>query len=150
MKKKLSFLLLTTIALLSFHNTSFAQDPAIEGVCYATLGSMGPNAGSLITIDLATGTGTIVGPSGLAAVPSLAINSAGEMFATEVAEFANLYRIDATTGAATLIGNTGLFFPDALAFDANDVLYVIDSNNNVHILDPTTGAATLLGWCDTC
>ena len=118
---------------------------ADTGVCYATLGAMGPNAGSLITIDLATGAGTIVGPSGLTAVPSLAIKSTGEMFATDFPSPGSLYRIDAATGATTLIGSTGLFSPHALAFDGNDVLYAIDSNNDLYIVDELTGATTLVG-----
>ncbi|MCH8032453.1 MAG: T9SS type A sorting domain-containing protein [Bacteroidetes bacterium] len=141
MKKKLLFLLLTAIAFLSFVNTSFAQ---AGGVCYATLGTNDPAGGSLIMIDIATGVGTIVGPSGLPAIPSLAINSAGQLFATNIADPANLYSIDPATGMGTLIGSTGLFFPDALAFDANDVLYVMDSNNDLYTLNPATGAATLV------
>ncbi len=141
MKKKLLFLLLTAIAFLSFVNTSFAQT---GGVCYATLGTNDPAGGSLIMIDIATGVGTIIGPSGLPAIPSLAINSAGQLFATNIADPANLYSIDPATGMATLIGSTGLFFPDALAFDANDVLYVMASTNELYTLDTATGAATLV------
>ena len=51
MKKKLLFLLLTVIAFLSVHSTSFAQ---AGGVCYATLGTNDPAGGSLIMIDIAT------------------------------------------------------------------------------------------------
>jgi len=141
MKKKLLFPLLTAIALLSFANASFAQT---GGVCYATLGTNDPMAGSLIMIDVATGTGTIVGPIGFGPIPSLAINSAGELFCTDIANPASLYSIDPVTGMGTLIGSTGLFFPDALAFDANDVLYVMDSANDLHTLDPATGTATLV------
>jgi len=125
--------------------------PADTGVCYATTGHNDPtNPGSLITIDPITGNGTLVGSTGITgdfgpAVPALGIKSTGEMFATNVTTSADLYRIDALTGAGTFVANTGLFYPDALAFDGNDVLYAVDSNNDLYTIDDVTGATTLIG-----
>jgi hypothetical protein len=125
--------------------------PADTGVCYATTGHNEPtNPGSLITIDPITGNGTLIGSTGItgdfgAAVPGLAIKSTGEIFATNASDPADLFRIDALTGTGTLVGSTGLYYPDALAFDGNDILYAIDSNNDLYTVDDATGAATLIG-----
>jgi hypothetical protein len=131
--------------------TPTSPAPADTGVCYATLGNNDPNAGSLITIDVATGAGTLIGPTGIIGdlgfpgVPSLAIKSTGEMFATDIGNSSGLWRVDAATGAGTFVALTGLFAVDAIAFDGNDVLYAMDSNNNLYIVDETTGATTLVG-----
>jgi hypothetical protein len=68
----------------------FAQVPADSGGCYATLGNNDPNAGSLITIDLNSGAGTLIGSTGIMGdlgvpgVPALAIKSSGEIYVTDI------------------------------------------------------------------
>ncbi len=115
------------------------------GVCYATTGTKGDNPGSLLRIDAATGAGALIGATGLPGVSGLAIKSTGEIFVTDVADPGGLYRLDAATAAATLVASTGLFFPDAIAFDQNDLLYIVDSNNDLHTIDEVTGATNLVG-----
>jgi hypothetical protein len=130
-----------------------ARVPALAtpGVCYATLGSTGPNGGSLITIDLVTGAGTLIGPTGIAGalndvgVPALAIKTTGEMYALDIGPSANLYQLDAVTGSATLVATTGLSSPPAAAFDGNNLLYVVDSGGSLFTVDDVTGVATLVG-----
>jgi hypothetical protein len=119
----------------------FFPNPATPGVCYATLGNNDPNAGSLITIDAATGAGTLIGATGIIGdmgvpgVPALAIKSTGEMYATDIGNSSNLWRIDAASGEAISVANTGLFAVDAIAFDGNDVLWAIASDDNLYIVD---------------
>jgi hypothetical protein len=123
-----------------------AQQPAEPGTCYATTGHQGNNPGSLLTIDRATGSGTLIGPTGLASAPALAIKTNGEMYCTDADGTGNLYRIDAATGATTVAVNMGLAFTDALAFDPNDVLYAVESvGSRLYTVDPGTGAATFIG-----
>ncbi len=150
MKNVLLFLLLTVIVFFFLHTTLYAQIAVADtGVIYATLGNNDPNAGSLIKIDMATGAGTMIGPTGIVGaggpgVPCLAIKTTGEMYATNIDGYCNLYQIDAVTGAATLIGNTGLLATDAMAFDGNNTLYTVDSYDSLFTVDETTGAATFV------
>ncbi|MFQ5651813.1 MAG: FlgD immunoglobulin-like domain containing protein [bacterium] len=116
---------------------------AVPGKCYASTGFA--DGGNLLTIDPATGAGTLIGPTGVPAMSGLAINSRGEIFGTDPFLSAGLYRVDANTGAATILNNIGLFGVDAIAFDENDVLYAIDSFNSLHTVDPATGATSFMG-----
>ena len=128
------------------------SDPLAQfGVCYGSTGSSEPtNPGALITIDPLTGAGTLIGPTGIVgdngpSVPALAVKSTGEMYALSAESNSHLYAINATTGAGAFVVSTGLSLPDALAFDANDVLYAVANNNNLYTVDETTGATTLIG-----
>jgi hypothetical protein len=124
---------------------------ATLGTCYATLGNSGANAGALIQINLATGAGTVIGPTGIVGqfgdlgVPALAIRSTGEMYAMDIGVSAKLYRLDAKTGTATLVGATGLTSPPAMVFDGHDALNAIDAAGKLYTLNAGTGAATLVG-----
>jgi hypothetical protein len=128
-----------------------AQDPALPGVCYATLGNNASSPGALITIDAGTGAGTLVGPTGImgqfgdAGVPALAVKTTGEMYATDIGSASRLYRIDATTGAATLVATTSLDSPPAIAFNGFDILWAVDSAGNLYVVNDSTGATTLVG-----
>jgi len=128
-----------------------AQDPALPGVCYATLGNNASSPGALITIDTGTGAGTLVGPTGIVGefgddgVPALAVKTTGEMYATDISSSSRLYRIDATTGAATLVATTPLNSPPAIAFNGFDILWAVDSVGNLYVVIDSTGASTLVG-----
>jgi sugar lactone lactonase YvrE len=121
------------------------------GVCYGSIGHNDPTyAGYLITVDPATGVGTPIGLTGIVgdfgdAVPEIAINSLGEIYAPNASSSSDLYLIDASTGAATMVSSPGLFYPDAWCFDNNDVLYAGDTNQDLYTVDPATGATTLVG-----
>lgn len=126
-------------------------DPALAGVCYATLGNNAANPGALVTVDLTTGAGTLVGATGIVGllgdtgVPALAIRSNGEMYATDIGPTSRLYRLDATTGAATLVATTALASIPAIAFDGADVLWAVDNLGKLYFVDTATGASTLVG-----
>lgn len=115
------------------------------GVFYASTGKRGSVPGSLLTINPATGYGTIVGATGLDGVPGLAINSRGEIFGTERVS-GDLYRIDAATGKAIFVAETGLGFLDAIAFDSNNVLYGVNSNFNLYTIDTRSGETQFIGY----
>ncbi len=121
----------------------FQLNRATLGACYASTGLT--DGGRILTIEPATGAGTLVGATGLTAAPGLAINSQGEIFATDATDNTGLYRIDATTGIALFVANTGLLFVDAIAFGSNDLLYGINSNNDLYIIDAATGETSLIG-----
>jgi len=130
---------------------SAQPDPAVPGVCYATLGNNASNPGALITVDVGTGVGSLVGPTGIsgefgdAGVPSLAVKTTGEMYAADIGSASRLYRIDATTGAATLVASTSLNSPPAIAFNGFDILFAVDTVGNLYVVNDSTGASSLVG-----
>lgn len=138
-------LILAGLSILSPAAT--AQTTATPGVCYASTGNA--DGGRLLTIDLSTGAGTLIGPAvGLGARPALAINSSGEIFVMDEGNFGTLHRIDATTGAQTFVGTESVFggFTLGMAFDENDVLYGGSWNfGSFYTIDTATGAQTLIG-----
>jgi hypothetical protein len=100
--------------------------------------------GRILTIDPATGAGTLIGSTELSQIPGLAINSAGEIFATSHFPASDLYRIDAMTGAEVLIGSTGEWSIAAIAFDGDDVLYAL-SSANFGTINTSTGEFAAIG-----
>jgi len=148
-------LMLALLVLATFpaavYDAVAQPDPALAGVCYATLGNNGSSPGALITIDRTTGAGAVVGPTGISGalgdtgVPALAIKRSGEIFAMDIGAASSLYRIDATTGTATLIAATSLNSPPAIAFDGDDVLWAVDTSGNLYAMNDVTGEAFLEG-----
>jgi hypothetical protein len=120
--------------------------PATMGVIYATSGAA--DGGNLYTIDPLTGAATLVGPTGVAGMPGLAINSTGEIWGTARVS-GDLYRVDAATGQAYFQTITpGLDFIDCIAFSAADVLYGIGFDPpgfQLRIINTNNGTNTPLG-----
>jgi hypothetical protein len=116
--------------------------------------------GNLIAIDPSTGAGTVIGPTGVQAVPSLAIDpKTGVMYAGGGAGVPNLYRVNPMTGTATLVGSTGLGFAaiGALDFFRADLFAAVNlagdggtGADHLALIDETTGAATVIGPFGTC
>ncbi len=101
-------------------------------------------AGSLYTIDPATGAATLVG-SGNRFLDGLAINSAGQAFAIDGAFSGALYSLDLTTGASTLIGSLGVSVRAQFGLTfADGTLYGLSSNGQLYSFNTATGAATFL------
>ena len=139
--------LLATALQLVIVASAHGQTPATPGVMYASTGFK--DGGRLLTIDLSTGAGTLVGSTGLGAAPDIAINSNCELFSLDApSSNHNLFRLDAASGASLFVGNigAGLRGLEALAFDANDVLYGTNQFPAVLVrIDAVTGAPTVLG-----
>lgn len=140
--------------LLAISTTALANDgasapaKASAGTCYASTGGRGPDAGSLLTIDLETGEGTVVGATGKDAVPGLAINSTGSIYGTTVDKQGNaseLILIDADDGSAVTLGSTGITTIEGIAFDANDVLFGVANDGDLYTIDTTNAQVTLVG-----
>lgn len=125
-----------------------APAKASAGTCYASTGKRGPAAGSLLTIDLETGEGTVVGATGKDGVPGLAINSTGSIYGTTVDKQGNpseLILIDAADGSAVTLGSTGITTIEGIAFDANDGLFGVANDGDLYTIDTTTAQVTLVG-----
>ncbi len=118
-----------------------AYDP-VTGTLFAT------SFDSLLSIDPATGQGTIIGSfgAGITGSESLAADANGNLF-TVALSTDRLYRLDKTTGAATDIGATrgGI---TAMTFAADGTLYAASAGlrgattNALLTIDVSTGAAT--------
>ena len=105
----------------------------------------------LVTIDLRTGAGTEVGPTGAnGSISDISFRADGVLFAYDANSNTsghNLLRLDTTTGAATTVGATGLSFDggNSLAFDRAGVLWHSDVNGpDLHTVDTSTGTATFV------
>lgn len=119
---------------------------ASMGTFYGSTGTAG--GGTIITIDPATGSGTLVGTTGLGAVQGLAINTLGHVYGTTLSATtgaSTLYRLDAVTAAPTPVGPTGAAFLEGIAFDESDVLYGVTFGGTLVTLSTGTGAATAVG-----
>lgn len=108
-------------------------------------------AGRLFTVDAATGAATIVGPTGLTGVQSLAFDPAsGELFVIDTTAD-RLYRVDRATGATSGVGQLlAATFVDGMAHCLDDLtMYAVDRRPfdvyQLTSVDLTTGAATAIG-----
>ena len=104
---------------------------------------------ALYTVDPATGTATLVGPYGNAA---LVMHGLEYVAATDtlygVSSHDNgLYVIDKATGAATLVGTSGLSSFTNLGWDSlAGIMYATNSGaDSFYTINLSTGAATLVG-----
>lgn len=104
----------------------------------------------LITIDLATGAGTLVGVQGwgmepIAVVTNITVNSSGQIYGwTEEGD--DLVRINKGTGIATVVGVSGLStWANGLAFTSNNTLKMINGDGRYYYINTSSGAATYLG-----
>ena len=145
----------TAIGAIGFERCS-GMDVSAAGVVYATCErSDGSNTPVLITINVTTGAGTEVGPTGISGSTSdISFRpSDGVLFAYDANNNPDhsLYTINTATGAATLVGDTGLMFAggNAMSFNLAGVLFHSQFSGgpspDLNTLDPATGAPTLLG-----
>lgn len=125
----------------------------VNNTMYAT--STSGTAGTLYTVNLATGALTVIGATtGMPAPIWLEIDNAGNAFAADVTTD-KLYSVNLTTGAATEIGALGIdisYAQDADFNTATNTLYMsaflLSEESNVYTVNTTTGAATLVGSTD--
>jgi hypothetical protein len=126
-----------------------------------TLFGTDASGGNLITIDPATGAGTLVGNTGAGVVPALAVDPiTGTMYAATGAGFPALFTVDPATGVATLVGDTGLGFAGvgALDFSSDGTLFAAvniagnggTGSDHLATIDTATGVATVIGPFGTC
>ena len=104
---------------------------------------------SLYTLDLLTGTATLVGAYGDAAVVMHGLEyvpSTNTLYGAS-SHNGGLYVINQATGAATLVGTSGLTSFTNLGWNsATSVMYATNSgSDSFYTIDLATGAATLVG-----
>lgn len=130
--------------------TGLANDPT-SGQLYAASCDITQTA--IYTIDVGTGTATLVGTTFDApCLIGIAMNAAGEMYGHDIVTD-SLYRVDKTNGSVTMVGSLGYDanFSQGMDFDEETgILYLAAYNNGtgsgeLRIADTTTGNTTLVG-----
>lgn len=125
----------------------------------STIWGIQANTDDLVTINSATGVGTVgptitgTGLSASAAIYSLAWDPVtgilyGNTSVGNGATADTLYSINTTTGAATMLGRIGINDVYALGFSQNGTLYGVenaDDNGGLLNINLTTGVGTLVG-----
>lgn len=139
----------TVLATVMIVSTGFVTP--FSGTLFGT----DANAGNLITVDLMTGAGTVIGNLGFPA-PSLATDpTTGVMYAGQGAGTPFLYTVDPATGAATLVGDTLLGFAaiGGMDFRADGTLFAAanivgdggSGSETLVTIDPGTAVGTIVG-----
>ena len=130
--------------------SGMALDPT-SGVVYA--GSTNVTTSSLFTIDVTTGTATLVGPiTNCPGLIGLAIDGNGDLWGYDIVGDV-LLSIDKTTGAGTIVGSIGFDanFGQGMGWHpATDTLYMAAFNGGtfqaeLRSVDRATGNTTLVG-----
>lgn len=138
--------IVTTVGPIGFAVTGLAVHP-ITGILYGTTGRNSPTSpGFLITIDTATGAGTVVGDltAGTEAAADITFAADGTLYGWLEPGLDDLATIDLTTGAATVVGDAGLStFGSALAGNGNPLILAGSGDDGcLHEIDTGTGAAS--------
>jgi len=128
--------------------TSMAYNPS-TGTLYAGTGGAELNNGSIYTINLSTGKATLLGSTGLYAIPGLALRvSDGQLFTSLYNDF---YRIDPADVTSPILLNNDVSYSSGagMTYDLSGTLYIANGDGDVTItlytLTDTTGAETSLG-----
>jgi hypothetical protein len=96
--------------------------------------------GQIGTVDVATGTSTVIGLSGVI-LTDIAFTSTGAMFGID---FTTLYSINQGTGLATAVGGLGVGGMNALVGNGAGLLAASNLNGNLYSVNTATGIATTL------
>jgi hypothetical protein len=147
---------LTTLGPIGFGITGLAWDP-LTNTLYGATGRNPSQAlppglpPSLVTIDIETGAGTLVGPFGVwsgstvQAMADLTVDAGGNLYGWAEPTYDDLYRIDKATGAASKVGESGLITTrSGLAMSASGALFWGGQSSlglGLIPIDPSTGAA---------
>ena len=136
--KKSSLVLIVALFLEVVHTT-----PAMAEFFGVNMGSS-----NLYRIDINTRVDTLIGPTGLANLIGLAVDTDGTIYTINESSNAQLWKLNPTTGAATLVGSTGLQIQEGdMTIDPRTgTLYVaIGSPDRIYTVDKGTGNADLFG-----
>lgn len=95
----------------------------------------------LATVDVATGTTSFVGNTGVT-LSDIAFSPTGDLYGIS---FSSLYKVNSSTGATTLVGGLGAIAgtANALVFGSDGTLYMAGSS--LYTVNTLTGAASAIG-----
>lgn len=138
----------TTIGPIGFAVTGLAFDPT-SGVLYGTTTRRSPlDPSSLITINITTGAGTLVGSNLIGPIADIAFDAAGTLYGWTEGAGDDLVTINLGTGAAGIVGNFGAFTRGSgLSFDGSGTLWFAgeadsDVFSRLNTINPATGLST--------
>ena len=124
----------------------------LEGLAFdpvtGDLFAVDDSTNQLVTINVATGVGAVVGSLGGFAQldPGLAISAAGVIFMTaDIINGTQLYTVNKTTGAATLVGTSSVDHIDGLAWLNSELWGISPTTDSLYKINTSTGAASLVG-----
>jgi Domain of unknown function (DUF4394)/IPTL-CTERM motif len=141
--------LVSTIGSVGYAVNGMTYDPTTGTLYASTSGSDVNCPRGLITINPATGAGTVVGcGSTTGESPALLTSdSAGNLFSWLEPVSDDLITWNKTTGSySASIGNAGLSTSQhTLAFDNSNVLYLLNYDGQLYTINTATGASTLVG-----
>jgi hypothetical protein len=138
----------STVGAIGFAVTGLAFDP-ITGILYGST-ARAAGAPALITIDTATGAGTLVGLVGVAseALADIAFSPGGTLYGWLEPGNDDLATVNTATGQATVVGNAGISTAFAgLAIDSTGTVFfggLSDGSTGLLPIDPVTGAPGVL------
>ncbi len=146
--------LIRTIGPVGYLVNGLTFDP-LTGRLYGSTSYRDLNYNGLIEIDLSTGAGTPVGLNywgapAAQAIIDIDINADRQMYGwAELLDNGaqdDLVSIDRLTGIGTWVGDSGIGTATlGLAFDANNVLWLVNHDGNYYTIDTGTGVATYVG-----
>ena len=113
---------------------------ACTGALAAPILWISDGGGRLGTVDVATGTSSLVGNMGRAMF-DIAFDSVGNLWGIDGGN--QLFSINSSTAAATLVGATGTGFINSLVFGPGGTLYA--AGTNLYSLNTSTGVGTQIG-----
>ena len=137
----------TDLGPTGFSISGLRFDPT-TGVLYGSTANNGGVArGSLITLNPATGVGTLVGSFGIPnhTMSDIAFTKDGTLYGWAEPQRDDLHTINKATGTATSVGNSGLStFGSGLAANSKDILFFTGNGPNgpLRTIDKTTGLPT--------
>jgi uncharacterized repeat protein (TIGR01451 family) len=134
----------TTVGTLSFGSAAAALDPISGLIYYTEYNPFGSSLGRVATWNPATGTNTIINPTGFTTqMPRLAFDNVGTLYAMDANN--NLYTVNTSNGQFTLLGTVSgvaLTSGGDLAFSPNGTLYLLAGGTlysiNIFALSGTT------------
>ena len=138
---------------VGFVVTGMRRHPT-TGIMYATTcgsggsplpNDAGPSIDYLITIDLTTGAGTVIGPTRdveFGPIADLAFGPDGVLYGWQESSTDSIVTVDVTTGHTTLVAKSGLgTYGSGLAFGNDGTMYYAGSGTTSHlsIMNPKSG-----------
>lgn len=100
---------------------------------------------TLLRVDTATGTATLVGnmgsPLSIGTFTDIAVSPSGELWGITSD---SIYKINITGAAISFVGNHGIFGGNALTFGSDGRLYAAGFSDTLYTINTATGVATAL------
>lgn len=136
-------------AVMGAGGSGLSRDPSTDKWYVLTEGS---SDCGLYEINVGTAAATFIGYMYGVSVSNLAINAAGEAYATDVDGWRNLYRVNLATGELTIVAPLSVpgltsSHTSGICFDPSGTLWLIsggtaDQPTRLFTVDTTTGVAT--------